>query len=256
MDLHLGVVFKKGSPFGTADVIVRVEDNRPFHVMIDRNNHGISTSKIRTGLRFDWGNVLMNGDSLTILEVVGDPIANLNFTDLLYHIPLNTGGRYVDLSYQTAYFKARQTYYNLIMIKSKYIAVFQTLSRRAVFSSAEGRAIGIPARMLAYFCSKGQIERIGRGMYKIRHVDFDRDFEWEDLVLTALSIPNGIICLISALFYYELTDEIMREFWISVSHSTTSPVRENTHIVRMRNTSLGKTIIKIGNQKVKIFDRE
>ncbi len=142
------------------------------------------------------------------------------------------------------------------MIKSKYIAAFKALSKRPVFSSTEGKEAGIPARMLAYFCSKGQIERISKGIYRVKHVDFDRDFEWEDLALTALSIPNGVICLISALCYYDLTDEIMREFWIAVPHSTTSPSRENAHIVRMRNISLGKTIIKMGNQKLKIFNRE
>lgn len=142
------------------------------------------------------------------------------------------------------------------MTRSKYTTAFQALSKRPVFSSAEGRKAGIPARMLAYFCSKGQIERIGRGIYKIKYIDLDFDFEWEDLVLTALSIPRGVICLISALCYYGLTDEIMRKFWIAVPHSTSSPVRENTHIVRMRNISLGKTITKIGNQKIKIFDRE
>ncbi|MBX9922869.1 MAG: type IV toxin-antitoxin system AbiEi family antitoxin domain-containing protein [Rhabdochlamydiaceae bacterium] len=142
------------------------------------------------------------------------------------------------------------------MIKSKYIAAFQTLSKRPVFSSAEGKEAGIPSRMLAYFCSKGQIERVGRGIYRVKDVDFDRDFEWEDLILTALSVPNGVICLISALCYYGLTDEIMREFWIAVPHSTTSPARENAHIVRMRNISFGQTTIKIGSQKLKIFDRE
>jgi predicted transcriptional regulator of viral defense system len=142
------------------------------------------------------------------------------------------------------------------MIKSKYIAAFQGLAKRSVFSSAEGKKAGIPPRMLAYFCEKCQIERISRGIYKIKHVDFDQDFEWEDLAITALSIPNGVICLISALCYYGLTDEIMREFWIAVPHSTTSPTRDNAHIVRMRNMSLGQTTIKIGNQKLKIFDRE
>jgi len=142
------------------------------------------------------------------------------------------------------------------MIKSKYIAAFQALSKKAVFSSAEGREAGIPPRMLAYFCEKGQIERVSRGIYKIKHIDFDRDFEWEDLALTALSIPNGIICLLSALCYYALTDEIMREFWIAIPHSTTSPARDHAHIVRMRNISLGQTTIKIGHQRLKIFDRE
>lgn len=142
------------------------------------------------------------------------------------------------------------------MIRSKYSEAFRALSKKAVFSSAAGREAGIPPRMLAYFCQKGQIEKVSRGMYKIKDIDFDSAFEWEDLAITALSIPNGVICLISALCYYGLTDEIMREFWIAIPHATTSPSRENARIVRMRNISFGQTTVKIGSRKIKIFDRE
>lgn len=142
------------------------------------------------------------------------------------------------------------------MIRSKYSAALKGVSKKAVFSSAEGREAGIPSRMLAYFCSKGQIQRVNKGVYKINNLDFDSEFEWEGLAITALSIPNGVICLISALCYYGLTDEIMREFWIALPHATTSPPRANAHIVRMRNISFGQTTIKIGSQKLKIFDRE
>ncbi len=142
------------------------------------------------------------------------------------------------------------------MVRSKYSKAFKALSKKEVFSSAEGRDEGIPSRMLAYFCEKGQIEKVRRGMYKIKNPDFGSEFEWEDLAITALSISNGVICLISALCYYGLTDEIMREFWIAVPHATTSPSRENTRIIRMRNISFGKTAIKIGCRKIKIFDRE
>lgn len=142
------------------------------------------------------------------------------------------------------------------MIRSKYSEPFRALSKKTVFSSAEGREAGIPPRMLAYFCQKGQIEKVSRGMYKIKDIDFHSAFEWEDLAITALSIPNGVICLISALCYYGLTDEIMREFWIAIPHATTSPSRENARIVRMRNISFGQTTVKIGSRKIKIFDRE
>lgn len=141
-------------------------------------------------------------------------------------------------------------------MRSKYSEAFKKLSKKAVFSSAEGREAGIPSRMLAYFCQKGRIEKVGRGMYKIKNLDFDSAFEWEDLAITALSIPNGVICLISALCYYGLTDEIMREFWIAIPHATTSPSRENARIIRMRNISFGQTTVKIGSRKIKIFDRE
>lgn len=142
------------------------------------------------------------------------------------------------------------------MKQSKYLNSFQKLSEKTVFTSAQGRSEGIPSRMLSYLCTKGHIERVSRGIYKIKEIDFDQDFEWEDLALIAMSISNGTICLISALCYYDLTDEIMREFWIAVPHSTTAPERENTRIVRMRNTTLGQITIKIGNHNIKIFDRE
>lgn len=142
------------------------------------------------------------------------------------------------------------------MSKSKYSEAFRALSQKEVFSSAEGRDAGIPSRMLAYFCEKGKIEKISRGMYKIKNLDFGSAFEWEDLAVTALSIPNGVICLISALCYYGLTDDIMREFWIAIPHATTSPIRENARIIRMRNTSYGQTTVEIGNRKIRIFDQE
>lgn len=142
------------------------------------------------------------------------------------------------------------------MIRSKYSAAFRSLSKKGVFSSAGGREAGLPARMLSYFCKKGQIEKVCRGMYKIKDLDFESAFEWEDLAVTVLSIPNGVICLISALCYYGLTDEIMREFWIAVPHATTAPSRKNARIVRMRNISFGQITVKIGSQKIRIFDRE
>lgn len=74
--------------------------------------------------------------------------------------------------------------------------------------------------------------------------------------LIAASIPEGVICLISALCYYELTDQVMREIWIAIPHESYAPKRPNTKIIRMRNISLGKTEISIGEYKVKIFDQE
>jgi hemolysin activation/secretion protein len=105
-DLDVGAVFKKGSTFGTADLIVRVKDFRPIHLMADHNNFGSDhTSTHRTGIRFDYGNLIVDGDKFTVVEVVGSPIPSLDFTNGIYHIPINTYGSAFDLSYLFANFK-------------------------------------------------------------------------------------------------------------------------------------------------------
>ena len=62
--------------------------------------------------------------------------------------------------------------------------------------------------------------------------------------------------LISALCYYGLTDQIMRQFWIAIPHASKSPQRPKTRIIRMRNIELGQTEIQLGTAHLKIFDKE
>jgi predicted transcriptional regulator of viral defense system len=142
------------------------------------------------------------------------------------------------------------------MRKSKYDPIIDRLAKKAVFTAKEAREAGIPVRMLTHFCKMGLIERISRGVYKGGSAEVDIDFRWEDLVLVAMSIPNGVICLISALCYYGLTDQIMREFWIAVPHASKSPKRPKAHIIRMRNIELGQIEIIVGANRLKIFDKE
>ncbi len=130
------------------------------------------------------------------------------------------------------------------------------LFERPVFSAAEAREAGIHPSRISYYVKTNRIERIGHGVYRGIESSVDTDFQWEGLVIIAKSIPQGAVCLISALALYELTDEIPREHWIAVPHSTTAPKRENTRIVRMRDMNTGKTVHTIGQETVIIFDRE
>lgn len=106
IDLNIGAIFKKGKEYGTADVVLRVKDDRPIHVTLDHNNYGSDhTSKQRTGLRVDFGNTLMDGDVLTLIEVVGSPISILDFTDAVYRFPVNVFGGNLEIAYLLANFK-------------------------------------------------------------------------------------------------------------------------------------------------------
>tara|TARA_B100001971_G_scaffold213155_1_gene245584 strand:- start:177149 stop:177745 length:597 start_codon:yes stop_codon:yes gene_type:complete len=130
------------------------------------------------------------------------------------------------------------------------------LLKKTVFRASEARELGISPSLINYYIKKGMIERVDRGVYRSSNQDLDVDFRYEDLVLVSKSIPDGVICLISALTLYELTDEIPRAHWIAVSHSSRAPRRSGARIVRMRNIDLGKTEFALGSEKVQIFDVE
>ncbi len=92
-DLRVGVVFQKGETPGTTDMIVRVDDGRPLHLYADYNNYGSSvTSLWRVGSRAELGNLVLNGDQLNLIGVIGIPPRQLEFLDAIYNVPLNANG--------------------------------------------------------------------------------------------------------------------------------------------------------------------
>ena len=128
--------------------------------------------------------------------------------------------------------------------------------KKPLFSAKDARKTGIYPSLINYYIKRGYVKRISRGIYKSAFSELDVDFQWEDLVITANSVPNGVVCLLSALALYELTDEIPRRHWIAVPHGTTVPKRLHTKFIRFRNMNLGKTKLKIGKEEIQIFNRE
>jgi predicted transcriptional regulator of viral defense system len=142
------------------------------------------------------------------------------------------------------------------MRKSKYSRPLAQLLKMPAFTAKDAARKGIPSYELSYYCKRGIIERIAHGLYRPAHDTIHIDAQWEDLALTAKSIPHGVICLISALCIYGLTDQIMRQSWIAIPNSAKKAMRPHLRIVRLRNMALGKTKIKLGRSTVNIFDRE
>lgn len=134
----------------------------------------------------------------------------------------------------------------------------KSLEKRPFFTTAEAKEHGISPRMLNYYVSKGEITRVARGVYQSASYDSSlENLKWEDLAIAAKNIKGGVICLTSALVYHDITDEIMRLFWIAVANDHSKAKFPKTRIVRMRNMKLGVKEINMGGiQGVKIFDVE
>jgi predicted transcriptional regulator of viral defense system len=132
----------------------------------------------------------------------------------------------------------------------------ETLLSAVNFTTKEAKQCGVTAETVAYYVKAGEIERLGRGLYRGINAPTMQNFQWEDLVTAVRSVENGTICLTSALALYELTEEIPRQHWIAISHGTSHHASSMVKIIRMRNHTLGKTVIDIDGAVVSIFDRE
>ena len=85
------------------------------------------------------------------------------------------------------------------MAELKEINKLSGLLKRPFFTASQARDAGVHPSLLSYYAKQGLIERIERGIYKGPSAEMTVDFKWEDLVLAVKSIPNGVVCLISAL---------------------------------------------------------
>ncbi len=142
------------------------------------------------------------------------------------------------------------------MSRSKYLKLLAPFRKVPFFTIGQAAKRGVPRHALAYLEKKGELERVYPGAYRFHEYEPEVEFQWENLALIAMSVPKSVVCLISALVYYDLTDQIMRELWIAVPHSSHPSKRPNTRVIRMRNTSLGKISVRLGEYCIHIFDRE
>lgn len=124
------------------------------------------------------------------------------------------------------------------------------------FTSEDAKKFGVSAASLAYYVKIGELERIARGIYRGINSPTIDNFQWEDLITAVKQTKNGVVCLVSALALYELTDEIPRQHWIAISNGTRHRAPRSVRVVRMRNMYLGKTYVRIDNIIIPIFDRE
>ncbi len=139
---------------------------------------------------------------------------------------------------------------------SESLPKLKLLLKKPLFTSKEAKELGVHSSALTYLAKTGQIQRIRRGVYRGAKAPSMPGFKWSDLAESALSIPGGVICLISALAIYELTEEIPREHWIAVKRDSKIRVPRPIRIVRYRNATLGRTEINLDGARVLIYDRE
>lgn len=104
---------------------------------------------------------------------------------------------------------------------------------------------------------KDKLEHVARGVYITKDENENIPFEFSDLFYNTLSIKHGVIFGLSALSYYNLTDEIPRKFYIAIPSQNKPSKNENIRFYRLKNHSVGIEQIKIAeNIFVNIYSKE
>ena len=78
----------------------------------------------------------------------------------------------------------------------------------------------IHPRTLYEMRDKGIVEVLSRGLYRLADL---RPLSNQDLITVALRIPNGVVCLISALAFHDITTQVPHEVYIAVERISRPP---------------------------------
>lgn len=81
-------------------------------------------------------------------------------------------------------------------------------------------AQGIQSRTLKKLVERKELEQISRGVYRLADKE---PVSNPDFFTVALRVPKGVICLISALSYHDITTQIPHKVYIAVERKTESP---------------------------------
>jgi predicted transcriptional regulator of viral defense system len=106
--------------------------------------------------------------------------------------------------------------------KNTSFAMAKAVFRRhgGVLRTSEALRSGIHPRTLYAMRDAGVLERLSRGLYRITDLP---PLGNPDLVAVALKVPAGVICLISALAYHELTTQIPHEVYLALPRGAEPP---------------------------------
>ena len=106
------------------------------------------------------------------------------------------------------------------MPKSKTEKLRKLALKRQFVTAKDTGTLGVPRTYLHRLAHRGQLEKIARGLYA--SPDFSPT-EHASLIEATYQVPKGIICLLSALRFHNLTTQSPREVWVAIAHKAWAP---------------------------------
>jgi len=114
---------------------------------------------------------------------------------------------------------------------------------------------GIPRAYLSRLLEAGRLEKVARGIYVLPSANVT---EHRTLAEASKKIPKGVICLLTALRFHELTTQAPSRIWIAIGEKAWRPRMEYPplRVVRFSKASLeeGVEVHELEGVPVQIFN--
>ena len=139
-----------------------------------------------------------------------------------------------------------------------YNRIVNNLSKQDLIRTSELNGLSIYSKEISELVQKGYIERVKQGYYRI--VEHTEDHSEAKLI--SQLYPDGIICMVSALFYYGYSDRTPINWDIAIDRNT-SKARFNIDYPYVKPYYIDKAHLEYGVTQgqyedcvLKIFDRD
>jgi len=94
------------------------------------------------------------------------------------------------------------------------------LERHGIMRLSELKARGIHAPTLSRLVEEGTVVRTSRGVYELANSELDIGHSLAEM---AKRVPKGVVCLISALQFHEITLQNPRSIWMAIGEKDRKP---------------------------------
>jgi len=125
-----------------------------------------------------------------------------------------------------------------------------------IIRTREALALGIHRRTLYGLRNEGELVPVTRGLYRIEEMEIPAQVHFADVIKR---IPKGVICLLSALNFHELTSQMPHQIWIAIDRKARKPKIDYPPIRVFHFSSASFTrgieMHSIMEQNVRIYNR-
>jgi predicted transcriptional regulator of viral defense system len=138
---------------------------------------------------------------------------------------------------------------------SKYRKIFS--ENKGILRASKAIELGIPKHVLYEMVKSGQLVREAQGIYRLSD---SAPLGNPDLVNISLRVPRAVFCLISALYFHELTTQIPHRMYFALPRDVKTPKigYPPISVFHFSKKSYQAGIIEheLDGVKVRVYDRE